>query len=1211
MDDPTQWGAVESEPAADPTKWGAIAAPAEEGSAVSEFFKSIPTGIANTALEAARGEQIESEQRAMAFGEPNAGPKIPTGEEAIQEFGLHKPEGIGGTAGRITGELAVNPATYLGEGSLFYKAASTIGAIVGATTGEEVTKGTPLAPVGGLIGGAIGNLSVDFARIAAKPAQKVADQFDKEVGAPAAAVMATEKAVANGGDVNAAISDTFKELQAAHAQGIMGDLAPESINIHDLARREEQSPAEFANSEVPAQSLSSAATPAAERGQIAPGESQESFEARHKEWVSKIDAPDDVKEVIDKTVREGNFFPEARTGEVTPAHVNAVAEAAGVDPKDIDGPTFSARFDSDAKVNAVIQALRRTTQDVIEANKKMRDEPSPENAQAAVEAEERNRLVTEYAMGQRADSSRSLSAWKGLLREQEHGNAVKEITNGETEGQLPKGLADVVDAAHEVRTNIEGGKNGKVGLQKLVDAAERLANAPAPAGKEGKPPAPLTPEVRGLVDTAKAVLAKLRTRGAAAAEEGADEKTGLQKLVDAAERQVGSARQTTGPRKPTEALDPDLQALVDKADLVTKRFGGVAKGEEAAFILAKAGRTPAEQAEIARSIEGLTPTQVARVLDKLRKPQGTPWYYAIPQQLFLTGPITHALYAGVNLANIAYRRMVQPFVASLFDKVLPGKSEMSSLAAFRALPELLNAVPDAGRRALQALKTGERVLSVNEDRLIARGEKTPGERGAATTPYTKNKINFGIWQRVASEAAQAKAEKIITAPGAAANAIHTFFRMLGERAAAGQIAYTKAAKEVGSPARNADKFWARYEYHLANPEDKDLSIAAERGYAGTYMEEMGPAMEKLSQFVKETPLKWVVFFMHIPFNIVKQGAELMPTGLLAPFTGTRMGKALRGELGREEQSLALASVAVGSAISGYFIHKGMTGEATGDYPTDPKEQRRWKDLNIQPYSIKMGDRWVSMERFGSLGMPMKAAADYGYIFNHHDFTDPDEAFKGGMALALSTGKTMLTDSGFDGVMNIVQAIENREERGNSLAWQLSGYAQPASFLSQIASTKDPFLRETGNFISAFKNRILLERETLLPKRDPLYGAPLPNPQYHSILRNTPVNTDPAKAELDRLHYYPMAPEKTIAKVKLSDEQYDRYEATAGPLVQRALAATIQDKSYQGLPDAQKTALLKGIISDARKRAAQTVLMHDPTLYKATQDLWRSARGLEP
>lgn len=126
-----------------------------QGSGIGEFFKSIPTGLARTAAGFARGEQIESEQRASAFTDkPNVGPEIPTGENVEKTFGLHKPEGFGGTAGELAGEYIANPATYFGPGSAIGKFLTTAASVFGAAGGKELTKGTALEPYGE-VGGAV------------------------------------------------------------------------------------------------------------------------------------------------------------------------------------------------------------------------------------------------------------------------------------------------------------------------------------------------------------------------------------------------------------------------------------------------------------------------------------------------------------------------------------------------------------------------------------------------------------------------------------------------------------------------------------------------------------------------------------------------------------------------------------------------------------------------------------------------------------------------------------------------------------------------------------------------------------------------------------------------------------------------------------------------------------------------------------------------
>ncbi len=148
----------------DPAKYLQAKKPAEETksegtapvkqSSLSDFVQSIPTGIAKTAGDLARGEQIESEQRASAFGTPDAGPKVPTGAELVKAFGLHEPQGFWGQAGQLTGEFAINPMTYFGPGSAVVKFVQTAGAIFGGAAGKQAG-GT----MGELLGATFGGTS--------------------------------------------------------------------------------------------------------------------------------------------------------------------------------------------------------------------------------------------------------------------------------------------------------------------------------------------------------------------------------------------------------------------------------------------------------------------------------------------------------------------------------------------------------------------------------------------------------------------------------------------------------------------------------------------------------------------------------------------------------------------------------------------------------------------------------------------------------------------------------------------------------------------------------------------------------------------------------------------------------------------------------------------------------------------------------------------
>jgi len=1164
------------------------------------------------------------------------------------------------------------------------------------------------------------------------------------------------------------------QLREAHDLGVIGPEKPEPTF--------KDSPSELAEKAVP-RSLSSDVTPEQQRTILGhePGE----YDARGKEWVSKIDEPDDVRNAIEKIAAENDFFPQARGGQVSAATRNAVAEAAGIDPADIDAEHFSTHFDNDGKVRAVIQVLRQTAKDYSEAADAAVKNPTPENLAAAAEAQMRHTHALEYTMGLRAESGRSLAAWKELLRETERTRAKVELRQKEQTGEVPKGAADIIDAATEVRENLKDPAK-KPGLQRLIESAQALVdNADkTPPEKEGAPRQP-SPEVNDLVNEARKVLksfgadkdanleafreqlekltkgegklgdtveaaraliekdakpkeaepkvvsakaqlkaaakrlvaaadnetAKTKAREssvrdlmetarqavgllrklnlspeitefrealsskdpAAAAEaaqrlidaEGkqknsparekapveydkimsaaqrvakavqdkeAQEKAALMpdvqeivdnagkavgelkkaresalgNLIDQAEKQAANMTKQRPSKEPAEALPPELQALVDKTKRVVDRFGGIARGERAALLLARTGRTFAEQEELARSVSGLTPNQVAKVLNKLRtSPEASKpgWFYWLWQQGLISGLITHSKYLAVNTTTIFLERVLSPLVANAIGKA---RGEQVSLRGpLYANVAMVKALPDAFSAAGQAFKTGVRVPLESEMRLFQRGEESPQTKGANAAYTQTTAPEWGIWNKVFNETQLDKAAKVLGIPGKSANMIHTFYKVLSERAAASSIAFDAAFKEGST----GDKFWQRYQYHLDNPTDEALRQSVTDAYTGAFMAKLGPGLTKFSHALSKNPVtKWMFPFQHIPWNIERMTVEYTPFKVLGP----EMRSALLGEKGAPAQNLAIAKMAIGSSVMGYFIHKVLAGDATGDYPTDQKERQKWEMLGIQPNSIKIGGQWVSMERLGPVGNVAHMGASIGSIIQHYDGHDDDALTSAIWASAVATANQIGNEVGFQTLRNVIDALERKDRATRFVAYQAGSFMPFSSFVSQNASAIDPYQRKADTLIDGLKYRIPFLRETLLPKRDPLFGEPVENPGYHSIVRTSQINTDGIKAELDQLGYYPTAPDRTIKGVKLTPELYDEYQVQAGTLTREMLDRAVSMPHWHDMNVFARHETVKKVVSAARS-AAETVMManHPQILQQAYQDRLDLINGVKP
>jgi hypothetical protein len=500
---------------------------------------------------------------------------------------------------------------------------------------------------------------------------------------------------------------------------------------------------------------------------------------------------------------------------------------------------------------------------------------------------------------------------------------------------------------------------------------------------------------------------------------------------------------------------------------------------------------------------------------------------------------------------------------------------------------MIKAVPDAVRAAAQAFKTGMRVPLDNEIRLFERGEESP-QLGAAQLPYGQSMgPDWGIWRRVASDATLEKVAHFIGAPGKSANFIHTFYKVLSERASATTIAFEKAALE----GKSGSDFWNRYQYHYANPTDEALRKSVTDAYTGAFMAKLGEKGEAVARAMNLPGVKWLFPFNHIPINMTTMSVEY--AGPLAMLDKTTRA-AVMGKLGataaerNAAQNLAIAKMVVGGSIMTYFMHKGLSGEATGEYPLDPEERRRWQLLGIQPNSIKIGGQWVSMERLGPAGNVAMIGANLGQVVrNYHAARERGEGIDDAITAAIwggsfGTAKILGTESGLQSLHNIMSAMEDPKEAMKFLRWQVGSMIPASSMASQAASYFDPYMRQTNSIIDALKYRLPGARGEVPAKLDPAFGEPVPNPGYHRIFRGVAINTDPMRAEMDRAGYYPAAPQPIVKGVHLTPEQHDKQQAVAGVIARQMMDAVLQSPGWAERTFAERHEAIKKVFTAARK-----------------------------
>lgn len=981
-------------------------------------------------------------------------------------------------------------------------------------------------------------------------------------------------------------------LQQAHELGVIGQPREEVPT---------DSPAAAAQRAIPASIKDTGdkitMTPA--------GEQISEFERRFNYKMERIEAPADFKQLWKESAAENSYFPEARSGTVNPAHLETLAEDGGIDPTLIKRGYIKSTFDGPAVVRMADQTLRALTKRHQEASLKVESDPSPQNIAEMLKAEILRDYALEQSTGLDAEWGHTGHALRSLMQARKSA-----VSTGLTEGLKPpkpvKDLADAIDEFKEKTTKAVSspGKEGALGLDKLIQAAADLVDEVNKPVKEGeKPSVPMSPDVKELVKRAQAVTNLLDIK------RPVDPKTGtvlpLRKILTSNEPAAqsihakfnkiiseGERTLIEGIRKgktPQAAMPPEFADMIQRAENVTNYFGGAGIEKAVQDILASKGRTIEDMQNLARAVNRTDIKGTARLLSLMRG-QNPNFMYWLWVQGLISGPFTHAKYVLANASYAAMERGVTTPMAAIIGRLV-GRADADRVLGGEAMAGAwgwIHGVPDAMKASWESIKLGQRFQLESEKRLIeklaAQGEQIPKELLKTTNAVTG--INRPI---------DGLAGRILGFPGDAAGAIHTFFRRAGEEGSKSAAAYREAVLE-GKKISDPD-FWDRMNWHKANLSTEKLQEIIDDANRGTFMRELPPSMKRLQSAVKQGKyLKWIFPFMHIPIDLARAFQEHTPLAFADP----EFRADLLGRNGGRKQDLAISRVISGSAIMGYFTHKFMTGQSTGSYPSDPKERQEWKLMGKIPYAIQIGDEWHSFERFGPAGALAGLGADIGKIISASKEPDDEKWTQMVWMAAEAAMNTMADFPGFQSIQNLMRAKEDPQEGARFMAWQAGSLLPFSSLVSQTASFLDPSMRKARTFVDGLLYRVPGARETVLPNRDPLYGTPVHNPGYESVIRNAPVQKDYAKSELDRVGYYPTAPANHIGGVKLSPQQYDKYEATAGPLVNAALNGLVRSSQWQAHranPEWQKE-VAKSVISAARRKAAGAMLMDDPSLIEA-------------
>lgn len=342
-------------------------------------------------------------------------------------------------------------------------------------------------------------------------------------------------------------------------------------------------------------------------------------------------------------------------------------------------------------------------------------------------------------------------------------------------------------------------------------------------------------------------------------------------------------------------------------------------------------------------------------------------------------------------------------------------------------------------------------------------------------------------------------------------------------------------------------------------------------------------------------------FVKTPANVV--GAGIDYSGVALPAQVILLPKALmqarRGEKEALKRSIrAIVRGGLGMTFAFLLSQIFEPEEFIGNYPTSEKERKLLEEQNATPNSVKIGDKWVSLDYFGVLSAPfigLMYAKKYGH-------TPVEATLKYYQGVAQQAFKI----PGFQDFTDIVKSSQDLADAaktgsdelvtaGTNIALDFARSRIVPGIVNDVAKATDSEQRDADikqDPLARIKSSIPGLRQSL-PVKETETGATIPTePAWSTILfgnRVKTANTSPVVEEFGRLNSEGQLPSitgieetKRVERLKEQLGNSKRYEEALDyyyETLQKDMENTIKSGKYKSLNDEEKRSLLDNVKQD--------------------------------
>lgn len=357
------------------------------------------------------------------------------------------------------------------------------------------------------------------------------------------------------------------------------------------------------------------------------------------------------------------------------------------------------------------------------------------------------------------------------------------------------------------------------------------------------------------------------------------------------------------------------------------------------------------------------------------------------------------------------------------------------------------------------------------------------------------------------------------------------------------------------------------------------------GEDGSFVRKFSTGLAQARRDVPE--LRYIIPIYNVAANSLGETLRRLPIAQL-PFTKGAFAESvaeLAGERGAVLQAEAHGRMIMGAAFLTAGFQLNQMGLMTGSGPKDPQDRKVWL-LNHQPYSIRVGDDWVSYAKLDIIGglMSIPATIRDESIYRAADERMGDVIMSGVAAAAI----WFKDKSALRTVSEVLSMGSNPLAEPDKVLGRIGGSivqsVVPAALRTTVTEPLDPTLRLKTTFEDYLKSAIPGLSETLEPVRNVLGEA---------IQR-------PADTFAEALVPVVLAPQVSWKDDPIVTELSDLYAATG-----YGAGAEPESMSY-GHFEENRVKMENGqSIGDRSRQLRQTVTVNGKTLREELGDLFAS------